>query len=292
MNGLQREQFCVRVSVITIIGNLVLTIVKLAAGIVAHSGAMVSDAAHSASDIISTVIVIWGVKLSAKKEDAEHPYGHERMESAAAAALAGLLLVTGFSIGLGGVKSIINGLNGSFVVPGKLALAAAVLSIVAKELMYHYTRIAAKKAESTSLMADAWHHRSDALSSVGALIGISGALLGFPIMDPIACVVISLVIIKVAYDIVRQAFDQMLDHACEPDLQRKMRDIVIAQQGVLNLDSLTTRRFGNKIYVDVCIAADSSLTLKEGHDIAQAVHEQIELHFPAVKHCMVHVNPC
>ena len=169
MNGLQREQFCVRVSVITIIGNLVLTIVKLAAGIVAHSGAMVSDAAHSASDIISTVIVIWGVKLSAKKEDAEHPYGHERMESAAAAALAGLLLVTGFSIGLGGVKSIINGLNGSFVVPGKLALAAAVLSIVAKELMYHYTRIAAKKAESTSLMADAWHHRSDALSPLAHL---------------------------------------------------------------------------------------------------------------------------
>lgn len=292
MDDLQREQVGVRVSVVTIIGNLILTVIKLAAGIIAHSGAMISDAVHSASDIVSTVVVIWGIKLSAQEEDEEHPYGHERMESAAAAALAGLLMVTGAYIGLGGIKSIIDGLNGSFVTPGKLALAAAVLSIFSKELMYHYTRSAAKKTGSTSLMADAWHHRSDALSSVGSLIGIGGALIGFPIMDPIACVVISLVIIKVAYDIARQAFDQMLDRACEPSLQQEMRRVVAAQPGVVKLDSLTTRKFGTKIYVDVCISANGSLTLKEGHDIAQAVHEQIEQHFPSVKHCMVHVNPC
>ena len=291
MNDLQKEKLCLHVSWVTIIGNVLLTAAKLAAGIIAHSSAMVSDAVQSASDIVSTVVVIWGVRLSAQREDAEHPYGHERMESAAAVALAGLLMATGLYIGFGGVKIILSGLSGSFVVPGYLALVAAVISIVVKELMYHYTRAAAKKADSASLMADAWHHRSDALSSVGSLIGIGGAMLGFPIMDPIACVIISLVIIKVAFDIARQAFDQLLDRACEPVLQTQMRSVVLAQQGVLRLDSLTTRKFGSKIYVDVSIAADGALSVKEGHDIAQAVHEQIELHFPAVKHCMVHVNP-
>ncbi|WMJ84421.1 cation diffusion facilitator family transporter [Oscillospiraceae bacterium LTW-04] len=291
MDDLQKQKLALRVSTVSIMGNVLLTVAKLAAGIIAHSSAMVSDAVHSASDIISTVVVIWGVRLSAQREDAEHPYGHERMESAAAVALAGLLMATGVYIGLGGVKTILTGLSGGFVVPGFLALAAAVISIAVKEMMYHYTRAAAKKADSASLMADAWHHRSDALSSVGSLIGIGGALLGFPIMDPIACVIISVVIVKVSFDIARQAFDQMLDRACEPALQTQMRDIVMAQQGVLRLDSLTTRKFGSKIYVDVSIAADGALSVKEGHDIAQAVHEQIELHFPAVKHCMVHVNP-
>ena len=291
MDDLQKQKLCLRVSWVTIIGNILLTVAKLAAGIIAHSSAMLSDAVHSASDIVSTVVVIWGVRLSAQQEDAEHPYGHERMESAAAVALAGLLMATGLYIGFGGIKSILNGLSGSFVVPGYLALAAAVVSIAVKELMYRYTRAAAKKTDSASLMADAWHHRSDALSSIGSLIGIGGALLGFPIMDPIACVVISLVIVKVAFDIDRQAFDQLLDRACEPALQTQMRSVVLAQQGVIQIDSLTTRKFGAKIYVDVCIAANATLSVKEGHDIAQAVHEQIELHFPAVKHCMVHVNP-
>ncbi|MEA5134800.1 MAG: cation diffusion facilitator family transporter [Candidatus Fimivivens sp.] len=291
LDDLQKQKLCLRVSMVSIVGNVLLTVAKLAAGIIAHSSAMISDAVHSASDIISTVVVIWGVRLSAQREDDEHPYGHERMESAAAVALAGLLLATGVYIGIGGVKTILNGLSGSFVVPGSLALVAAIVSIVAKEMMYHYTRAAAKKADSTSLMADAWHHRSDALSSVGSLIGIGGALLGFPIMDPIACVIISLVIVKVAFDIAQQAFDQMLDRACEPALQTEMRSLVLAQQGILRLDSLTTRKFGSKIYVDVCIAVDGCLSVKSGHDIAQAVHEQIEQNFPAVKHCMVHVNP-
>lgn len=291
MDDLQKQRLSLRVSIMTIIGNVLLTVAKLAAGILAHSSAMVSDAVHSASDIISTLVVIWGVRVSARQEDAEHPYGHERMESAAAVALAGLLMATGLYIGFGGIKTILNGLSGSFIVPGYLALAAAVVSIVAKELMYHYTIAAAKKADSASLMADAWHHRSDALSSVGSLIGIGGALLGFPIMDPLACVVISLVIVKVAFDIAQQAFDQMLDRACEPALQKEMRGVVLAQQGVIRLDSLTTRKFGSKIYVDVCIAANGAISVKEGHDIAQTVHEQIELNFPMVKHCMVHVNP-
>ncbi len=291
MDDLQKQKLCLRVSWVTIIGNILLAGAKLAAGILARSSAMISDAVHSASDIVSTVVVIWGVRLSAQQEDAEHPYGHERMESAAAVALAGILMVTGLYIGFNGVKTILTGLSGSFVVPGRLALAAAVVSIAVKELMYRYTRDAAKKTDSASLMADAWHHRSDALSSVGSLIGIGGALLGFPIMDPIAGVVISLVIVKVAYDIARQAFDQLLDRACEPALQTQMRGVVLGQQGVIRIDSLATRKFGAKVYVDVSIAVNGDLSVLKGHDIAQAVHEQIELHFPSVKHCMVHVNP-
>lgn len=286
-----KQKVTMQVSAVSIFGNLALTALKLFAGIIAKSGAMVSDAVHSASDIVSTIVVIWGVRLSGRKEDAEHPYGHERMESVAAVALAGLLMVTGCSIGWGAVKNIINGLESGFTVPGKLALIAAVISIVSKEAMYHYTRLAAIRVNSPSLLADAWHHRSDALSSVGSLIGIGGALLGFPIMDSIACIIISLVIIKVSYDIAKQGFDQMLDRACDPELQNKMRETVLTQNGVIKLDSLTTRQFGSKIYVDVSISANGSLTLKEGHDIAQRVHNEIEKNFPLVKHCMVHVNP-
>lgn len=291
MDDLQKQKLCLRVSWVTMAGNLLLAVAKLAAGIAARSSAMISDAAHSASDIVSTVVVIWGVRLSARQEDAEHPYGHERMESAAAVALAGILAVTGLYIGVGGVKTILTGLSGSFVVPGRLALVAAAVSIAVKEWMYRYTLSAAKRTDSASLMADAWHHRSDALSSVGSLIGVGGALLGFPIMDPIAGVIISLVIVKVAFDIARQAFDQLLDRACAPALQNQMRGVIEAQRGVVRIDSLTTRKFGAKIYVDVCIAVNGDLSVLQGHSIAQAVHDQIELHFPAVKHCMVHVNP-
>lgn len=291
MDDLQKQKLCLRVSWVTMAGNLLLAAAKLTVGIIARSSAMISDAVHSASDIVSTVVVIWGVRLSARQEDAEHPYGHERMESAAAVALAGILAVTGLYIGVGGVKTILTGLSGSFVVPGQLALVAAAVSIAIKEWMYRYTRSAAKKTDSTSLMADAWHHRSDALSSVGSLIGIGGALLGFPIMDPIAGVIISLVIVKVAFDIARQAFDQLLDRACAPALQNQMRGIIEAQRGVAQIDSLTTRKFGAKIYVDVCIAVNGDLSVLQGHSIAQAVHDQIELNFPTVKHCMVHVNP-
>lgn len=280
-----------RVSVVTIIGNVALSLVKLLAGIIAHSGAMISDAVHSASDVFSTFVVIIGIRLASKEPDKEHPYGHERMECVAAIILAVVLFITGFGIGADALNNILGGSYKELQVPGVLALIAAVVSIVSKEAMYWYTRHYAKKIDSGALMADAWHHRSDALSSVGALIGISGAMLGFPVMDSVASLVIFLFIAKAAFDIFRDAMDKMVDRSCDEETEKQLCDCIMKNENVKGIDLLQTRIFGNKIYVDVEISADGSFTLNEAHDIADAVHNDIELNFPKVKHIMVHVNP-
>ncbi len=285
------EKIANRVSFITIMGNVLLSIIKLLAGIIAHSNAMISDAIHSASDVFSTIIVIIGIKISARKPDKEHPYGHERMECVAAIVLSIVLFITGLGIGSTAVKNIANGNYNTLQIPGILALAAAILSIVCKEGMYWYTRYNAKKIDSSALMADAWHHRSDAFSSIGALVGIAGARLGFPIMDSVASLVIFVFIVKAAYDIFKDAIDKMVDHSCDDKTEKEIRDCVMGNKDVLGIDLLQTRIFGNKIYVDVEIRANASYTLKEAHEIAESVHNDIEKNFPKVKHIMVHVNP-
>jgi cation diffusion facilitator family transporter len=186
---------------------------------------------------------------------------------------------------------IIGGGYGELQAPGRLALAAAVVSIAVKEWMFHYTKRAAKKINSTALMADAWHHRSDALSSVGSFVGILGARLGFPICDPIAGIIICVFIIKAAWDIFYDATNQLVDKACDEAVCERLREVIGEQKGVLTIDDLKTRLFGAKIYVDVEIGADGNLPLFQAHDIAQHVHDAIEGEFPNVKHCMVHVNP-
>lgn len=292
-NGSQTQQkIAMRVSGVSITVNLVLSLFKLLAGILAHSGAMLSDAVHSASDVISTIVVIIGVKLSGKKSDAEHQYGHERLECVSAIILAGLLFATGVGIGMSGIKSILAGSKGQKIMePGLLALIAAVVSIVTKEWMFWYTRAAAKKISSGALMADAWHHRSDALSSVGSFVGILGARLGCPIMDPIASVVICIFILKAAIDIFKDAIDRMVDHSCDEETEDKMRQAVLEVPGVKGVDVLQTRLFGSKIYVDLEISADGQQNLNDAHAIAERVHHMIENTFQDVKHCMVHVNP-
>lgn len=280
-----------KVSFVTIIGNILLSVMKLIAGFIAHSNAMISDAIHSASDVFSTFVVIIGIKLASKKADKEHPYGHERLECVAAIVLSMVLFITGFGIGAAALKNITSGDYNNIVVPGILALVAAIVSIVSKEAMYWYTRYNAKRIDSSALMADAWHHRSDAFSSIGALIGIAGARLGFPIMDSIASLIIFVFIIKAAYDIFKDAIDKMVDHACDDDTVNQIRECVMRHEDVLGIDMLQTRIFGNKIYVDLEIATDGSYTLSKAHTIAESVHDDIEKSFPKVKHIMVHVNP-
>lgn len=279
-----------KVSTVTIAGNLILSVFKLMAGIVAHSGAMVSDAVHSASDVFSTIVVIIGVKLASKAADKEHPYGHERLECVAAVILSMILFVTGIGIGMEALKNILSG-GSDLQAPGVLALAAAVVSIIAKEAMFWYTKINAAKIDSSALMADAWHHRSDAFSSVGALIGIGGARLGFPVMDSIASLIIFVFIVKAAYDIFKDAVNKMVDHSCDGETEKQIYECVIRNREVVGIDSLHTRIFGNKIYVDIEIEVDGSYTLKKAHEIAEEVHENIERNFPKIKHIMVHVNP-
>ena len=285
------EKVAMKVSTISIIVNIALSLLKLAAGIIASSGAMISDAIHSASDVFSTIIVMIGVHISGKKADAEHPYGHERLECVAAIILAVILALTGLGIGSAGIRNIISGDFAHLVVPGMLALWAAVISIAVKEWMYHFTVRAADKINSGALKADAWHHRSDALSSIGALIGILFARFGFPIMDSVASVVICVFILKAAYDIFKDAVDKMVDHSCDVKTMEQMLVVIQKIDGVEGIGWMKTRLFGAKIYLDVVIQADGDKTLTEAHAIAQRVHDAIEKEFPAVKHCMVHVDP-
>ena len=275
----------------SIIANFALTVFKLSAGILAHSGAIISDAIHSASDVFSTVVVIIGIRISRKESDKNHPYGHERLECVAAIVLATILAFTGLGIGYSALRQIAGGDYANLTVPGRLALVAAAVSILVKEAMYQYTRINARRIDSGALMADAWHHRSDALSSVGALIGIGGARLGFPILDPVASVVICVFIEKAAYEIFMDAVDKMVDKACDEETEAALRECAATQEGVLGVDLLHTRVFGNKIYVDIEICADGEETLRRAHETAERVHDSIEKNFPKVKHIMVHVNP-
>jgi cation diffusion facilitator family transporter len=285
------ERIATRVSVNTIIVNVALSVFKLFAGIYAHSGAMLSDAVHSISDVFSTFVVIIGVRLSGKDADEQHQYGHERFESVAAILLAVMLAIVGLGIGYSGVRKVIGADSGTLGVPGALALAAAVVSIILKEGMYWYTRSAAKKINSGVLFADAWHHRSDAFSSVGSFIGILGARMGHPILDPVVSVVICCFILKVSVDIFVDAVRKMTDEACDPETIQRIETLITDQGGVLGIDRLQTRRFGERIYVDVEIKADGNSTLLKAHAVAERVHDKIEAAFPTVKHCMVHVNP-
>ena len=284
-------QIAMSVSKNTLAVNVFLSLLKLIAGIFANSTALIAEAANSISDVLSTVIVMVGVKMAGRKSDKGHPYGHERMESAATLILSALVFLTGVTIGYRGVLKIIEGSVGELVVPGGIALVAVIVTMVVKESLYWYTRAAAKKTDSSVLKAFAWDHRSDVLSATGAFIGILGARIGLPVLDPIAGVIISLLILKVAVDIFKDALSKMTDTSCDEALEEEIRAVALEQEDVLGVDNIRTRLFGDRIYVDIEICADGASTLEKAHSAAQQVHDAIEKNFEKVKHCMVHVNP-
>lgn len=279
-----------RLSRIGIFGNVLLAAFKLCAGIFGKSGAMVSDAVHSLSDVFATLIAWIGVRLSQREEDAEHPYGHERVECLASLLLGLILAGTGIGIGWSGILKLFGNRN-DIEIPTVLPLVAAVVSIVVKEGMYQYTMHYAKVLDSAAFKADAWHHRSDAVSSVGSFIGIGLAKLGIPVMDPIASLIICVLILKVAFDISRDAVNRMLDTSSGKAYEQKLRTFIERQDGVERIDLLRTRQFGNRIYVDLEIAVKSDISLIDAHRIAERVHSAVECEFPNVKHVMIHVNP-
>lgn len=285
------KRIVTQVSTVGIAGNVVLSAFKLIAGILGNSGAMVSDAIHSMSDVFATFIAMIGVKMSKKGADAGHPYGHEKLECISSEILAGILFVTGLGIGSVGIEKIVAGNYGELAVPGMLPLIAAVVSIAAKESMFWYTRACAKKINSSAFMADAWHHRSDAFSSIGSLIGIAGARAGLPVLDPIASVVICLFILKVAVDIFRDAIRKLTDSACDEEYTAQVRSFIEQQEGVKGIDLLRTRLFGEKVYIDVELEVDGKQSLEKAHAIAERVHDGLENHFDNIKHVMIHVNP-
>ncbi len=280
-----------KLSIVTVSGNVVLAAFKLFAGIFAHSGAMISDAVHSMSDVITTVVAYIGMKLSEKDADEDHPYGHERLECVAALILGGILMLTGIGIGYDAVVKITAGNYTDIAIPGALALVAAVVSIAVKEAMYWYTRHYALIMDSSVFMADAWHHRTDAISSVGALIGIAFSMAGYAIMDTIASIIICLFILKASVDIIKDTINKMTDHACSPEYKRHIEEYIRSEEGVLGIDLLRTRLFGNRIYVEAEIIVWGDMSLRDAHAIAERVHDGLEKSFPKIKHIMIHVNP-
>ena len=280
-----------RLSFIGITGNLILCAFKFFAGIYGKSGAMISDAVHSMSDVIATFIAFIGVKLAQRSADSEHPYGHERFESVATFVLGLILAGTGLKIGYSALQTILSGDYSHIPVPTFLPLIAAIVSIVSKEAMFQYTMYYAKKLDSEAFKADAWHHRSDAFSSAGSFLGIGAAKLGFPVMDSIASIIICVFILKLAVEIIIDSLKKMLDTSCGTEFEEQISEFIMKESGVKRIDLLNTRMFGNKVYIDVEIAVDRNSTLLAAHKIAEDVHDEIEKHFPNVKHVMVHVNP-
>lgn len=280
-----------KMSFVSVAGNAVLSGFKFFAGVTGNSGAMISDSIHSFSDVITTLIAWIGVKASKKEADAAHPYGHERIECIASLLLGIVLLGTGLGVGKVGLENIFSGNYQALAVPSAIALVAAVVSIVSKEAMYWYTRYYANLIHSSAFLADAWHHRSDAFSSIGSLIGIAGAMMGYPVLDSVASVVICLFIVKASYDILKDGVVKLLDTSCGESYDKKMADYISGQEGVVCVDSLRSRMFGNKVYIDLEIQVDGEKSLRDAHQVAEQIHDDVEKTFPDVKHIMIHLNP-
>ncbi len=291
MNMPDTKKIAMNVSIVTLAINLSLTTLKLLAGIFGHSAALISDAVNSASDVVCTVIVIIGVTISSKPLDEDHPYGHERLECVVSILLAVLLFGTGLFVGYNGIVSLIDGTYRQAEKPTVLAIGAVAITIATKETLYWYTMRRAKQIDSVSLKASAWDHRSDVFSSIGVLIGILGGMFGYPILDIIASLVICLLIAKAAINIFQEAIGKMVDKSCDKSFNEKIKKTLLDIQGVLQVDDIKTRVFGNRIYVDIEIGCYQNLPLITAHRIAQNAHDAIEELDERIKHCMVHVNP-
>lgn len=285
------KKIAFRVATITLVVNFSLVIIKLLAGIFGHSQALISDAVNSAADVISTIIIIIGVSLASKPIDSCHPYGHERLECVIAVILAIILLGTGGVIGYNGVTSLINGWYLTAQIPNALAIGAVCLTLLTKQYLFVYTVRKAKEIGSVSLKAGAWDHLEDVITALGCLAGIIGAMCGLPILDVIASIIICLIIVWASFKIFIEAVDKMVDKSCSEEQISQMKNLLFNINGVLSVDEIKTRKFGNRIYVDIEIGAYKNLTLETAHKIAEEAHDLIEKSDSNIKHCMVHVNP-
>jgi cation diffusion facilitator family transporter len=279
-----------KVTIKSIIWNIILTVVKIFAGIVGRSNAMIADGLHSASDIISSVGVLIGNKIANTPNDKEHNYGHEKAETLVSFLLSILLIVVSLKIGFSALKSILN--LDKVQVPTLLPLIVAIISIAIKEYQYRITIKVANKINSPSLKADAWHHRSDALSSVAAFVGIGGALLGFKALDPIASIVVALFVAKVGTEILKGSANELMDYSIDPSQEKQIVEIAENTQGVINLGEIRTRKHGATAYVDLTICVNKDLTVYEGHEIATKLEKRIIEDMQFVKGITVHVEPC
>lgn len=291
MSIINRNKIIYKISAITIVLNVILSFLKVLCGIFGNSFAMISDGIHSASDVLSTIAVMIGAKFSSKKPDSKHQYGHERIECLVSILLSFMLFCTAIYIGYCGIIIIINLSEANIAIPSTINIFAALISIIVKEFMYQYTKKTADKISSTSLMADAWHHRSDAISSIGSLVGVIGAILGFKLLDPLMSILICILIIKVSVKLIKTAVDQLIDTAAPKEVEREIRKIINSYEDIVSIDVLKTRLFGNKIYVEVEVSIDENMSFKNVHSLIHKIHNEIESSNKLIKHCMIHANP-
>ena len=270
--------------------NIFLAFIKIIAGILGKSSVMIADGLHSASDIITSMGVLIGNYISSKPFDKEHNYGHEKAETLVSFLLSIILVGVALSIGYEASKSLFN-IEG-IAIPTLLPLVVSIISILIKEYQYRITIRIAKKINSPALKADAWHHRSDALSSIAAFVGIGGAMLGFKILEPLASIVVALFVCKVGYDILKNGFNELMDVSIDETYENEIKKIAQLTEGVMNLGSLRTRKHGASAYVDLVICVDGKLTVTSGHDIATNLEKKIQNDINIVKGITVHVEPC
>ena len=292
---INREKEIYRVTWIGSIVNFVLVVLKFIAGILGNSAAMIADAIHSLSDFITDIVVIVFVRISSKPQDEDHDYGHGKYETLATAIIGIALFIVGAGILFNAVSSIIDAAHGKVLeAPGMLALWAAVISIVSKEVLYQYTVIKGKKLNSKAVVANAWHHRSDAFSSIGTLVGIGGAIfLGekWRILDPIAALVVSLFIIKVAIDLVKPCIDELLEKSLPKEVEDKILSIIMQNGEVSSPHHLRTRRIGNNIAIEIHIRMDGAMTLTDAHDITKKIETSLKEEFGQETHIGIHMEP-
>ena len=292
---MNREKQIFRTTLVGSVANLLLVVFKFIAGIVGHSAAMIADAVHSLSDFITDIIVIIFVAISGKPEDEDHDYGHGKYETLATAVIGIILFFVGVGILISGIKAIIGALQGEpLQTPSPLALIAAVISIVVKEVLYHYTVKRGKALGSSSVVANAWHHRSDALSSIGTAIGIGGAIfLGdqWRILDPIAAVIVSLFIIKVAVELFKPCIEELLERSLPAEMEQKILDIILSTPQVSSPHHLRTRRIGSYIAIEVHIRMDGQRSLSEAHQVASDIERRLKAEFGESTHIGIHMEP-
>ncbi|MBR5735253.1 MAG: cation transporter [Bacteroidales bacterium] len=292
---MEREKELTKVTLVGSAGNLVLLIFKFVAGIVGHSAAMLADAVHSLSDFITDIIVLVFVRVGAKPQDASHDYGHGKFETLATLFVALALVGAAIGIIVSGAVKFAGWLQGNTLeMPGVLALWAALLSIVVKELLFRYTAARGKALDSPAVVANAWHHRSDALSSVGAAIGIGGALLlgeKWAVLDPLASIVVGAMLVKVAWELLKGSTGELTDSSLPEEVEKEMEDIICSFPQVSEPHNLRTRRIGNRIAIEAHVRMDGDMPLHEAHDIVSAIEHGIKDRFGRNTLVTIHMEP-
>ena len=290
-----REREIQKVTLVGGAGNVALMIFKLIAGILGHSSAMIADAVHSLSDFVTDIIVRVFVSVSAKPQDRSHDYGHGKFETIATFFIGIALVVAAVGIIVSGVLALIDWAGGADLeAPGQLALWAALLAIAVKEVLYQYTAYKGKKLNSQAVVANAWHHRSDALSSIAAAIGIGGAILlgdRWTVLDPIASIVVGLFLVKVAAGLLRTSIGELTEGSLPEDTEREIEEIITSFPGVSEPHNLRTRRIGNRIAIEAHIRMDGSVSLLKAHDLTSQVERKLKERFGDDTHITLHMEP-